>query len=742
MRTLSPRRLASLATAVALALSVAAAAAPLAVNAQTERDPLITASLEALGAVVAACADRDAADDDVENGVELGFRFCDDGVPPSGGGGAGVPVPAAYHPAESGDDHTGLPAPGTEEDVAAAQERDDIEPDEGSRAVTLDVDVSLPPGTKRVPAGGRPVMVLAHGFGETDARWEAATVQGGTETWHQSNASFASRGYVVVNYRARGHRANNEGGASGTAQLDSRRYEVNDLQYLVGLLADYDADRVAAGEEPVFRINPKKIAVNGGSYGGWLAWLALTDHKWKSPATGTPLKLRAIVPRFGPTDILESLIQGGHYFDRVPGKAAPFVAPVQPKQALSRSPIGVMKQSIVSGFVASANNHGADHVHLPQYVYDAYARLQEGEPYDGDDTLEPVVERFISDSSAYYQQAFWKRVANGLKVPIFSAAATTDPLFPAIETIRFYNKLKKLSPRYPIEMYFGDYQHVYSQNKPKEWADVCGEDRHVCTLDDYRDAEGKLRLARPPANLIHQGVNSRINRFLDHYLLGARKRPALNAVMSTTTCPANATEGLPADEPGLTYAAPTWRALAPNDVVLGWAGGGTTSVLAPDLHGLESDPVARSRNANVAKCYTTSDTEPGMNVVQYETEPLAKPFTLLGIPTLTLEYETAATDYWIAARVYDRQPDGGAMTLVTRGVCRVNLAAHEERTCEVFDLHGNGWRFEKGHTLVIEVTQADSPFLRRDNAISTIDFKSANIRLPVADPKRVSDPRA
>jgi hypothetical protein len=741
MQTLSRRRLVSLATAVALALTAAAAAPPV-VGAQTERDALVTSSLEALGSVIAACTDADAADDDVDNGAELGFRFCDDGVPPSGGGEAGIPVPAAYHPNENGDDHTGLPAPGTEEDVAAAQERDDVQPDEGSRAVTLDVDVSLPPATKRVPVGGRPVMVLAHGFGETDARWEAATVQGGTETWHQSNAWFASRGYVVVNYRARGHRSNNEGGASGTAQLDSRRYEVNDMQYLVGLLADYDADRVAAGEEPLFRINPKKIAVNGGSYGGWLAWLALTDHKWRSPATGKALKLGAIVPRFGPTDILESLVQGGHYFDRVPGEDAPFIAPVSPDQALSRAPIGVMKQSIVSGFVASANNHGGDHVHLPQYVYDAYARLQEGEPYDGDETLEAVVERLVSDSSAYFQKPFWKRVSRGLKVPIFSAAATTDPLFPAIETIRFYNKLKKVSPRYPIEMYFGDYQHVYSQNKAKEWADICGEDRHVCTLDDYRDAEGKLRLARPPATLVHQGVNSRINRFLDHYLLGSRKRPALNAVMSTTTCPANATDGLPADEPGLTYAAPTWRALAPKDLVFGWSGGGTTSVVAPDLHGLESDPVARSRNARVPKCYTTSDTDPGMNVVQYETEPLKKPFTLLGIPTLTVDYETTATDYWIAARLYDRQPDGGAMTLVTRGVCRVNLTAHKERTCGTFDLHGNGWRFEKGHTLVIEVTQADSPFLRRDNAISTITFESANVRLPVANPKRVSDPRA
>jgi dienelactone hydrolase len=741
MQRTFPRRVAAVLVAVALAVPLAADAGSAAGARQAERHPVIAASLESLAGLVAECAERDAADGDVDNGITLGFRFCDDGVPAEGGGADGIPVPVAYHPTD-GDDYTGLPAPATEEEIATADARDDLQPDSEGDRVTLDVDVSLPAATKRVPRGGRPVVVLAHGFGETDARWEAATTQGGTETWHQSNAWFASRGYVVVNYRARGHRNGSEGGSSGTAQLDSRRYEVNDLQYLVGLLADYDADRIAAGEEPLFSINPRKIAVNGGSYGGWLAWLALTDHTWRSPATGKKLRVAAIVPRFGPTDILESLIPSGHYFDRVPGTDRPFLAPVKASAAVSRSPLGVMKQSIVSGFVASANNHGGDHVHLPQYVYDAYARLQTGEPYDGDETLEAVADRLVSDSSAYYQQPFWKRVANGLKIPIFSAAATTDPLFPAIETVRFYNRLKKLSPRYPIAMYFGDYQHVYAQNKPKEWGDVCGEDRHVCTLDDYRDSRGKLRLARPPATLVHQGVNSRVNRFLDHYLLGARKRPPLNAVISTTTCPVNATDALPADEPGLTYAAPTWRALAPRDVVFGWSGGGTTSVLAPDLHGAESDPVARSRNASVPKCYTTSETEPGMGVVQYESDPITKPFTLLGIPTLTLEYDTTATDYWIAARLYDRQPDGGAMTLVTRGVCRVNLEANEERDCAIFDLHGNGWRFEKDHTLVIEVTQADSPFLRRNNEITTITFESANVRIPIADPRRVSDPRA
>src|SRR3712207_7378524 len=59
---------------------------------------------------------------------------------------------------------------------------------------SLDVDVSLPPAGKRVPRGGRPVMVLAHGFGETEARWEAATVQGRSE---EHTSELQSRQYLV-----------------------------------------------------------------------------------------------------------------------------------------------------------------------------------------------------------------------------------------------------------------------------------------------------------------------------------------------------------------------------------------------------------------------------------------------------------------------------------------------------------------------------------------------------------------
>ena len=57
--------------------------------------PLIGESLTALTGLVAKenCAVHDAADDDIENGAELPFVLCDDGLPPSGGGEGGIPSP-------------------------------------------------------------------------------------------------------------------------------------------------------------------------------------------------------------------------------------------------------------------------------------------------------------------------------------------------------------------------------------------------------------------------------------------------------------------------------------------------------------------------------------------------------------------------------------------------------------------------------------------------------------------------
>lgn len=726
-------------------------------SAQTEPSAVLKASFDAIGEFVDKDGDHcqlmDAADDEIVTNNELPFVKCDDGIGASGGGANGIPVPVAYHSNAAGNDYSGLPLPADEAQRAEKIATYDLQPDEAGDRVALDIDITMPASSgiateyaqpwnlTKAPKGGFPVIVLMHGCcGGNKNSWEATTIDGAVvgsegELWHQSNAWFAARGYVVINYTARGFRNMNDEGSTGTTQLDSRSYEINDYQYLVGLLVDHDRSRRDLGQKPIFNVNPSKVAAVGGSYGGGFSWLALTDPRWKSPITRTPVKLAAAVPRYGWTDLVEALVPSGHYLEHDHDTGKTIIPTTSVENAVSRHPIGVEKQSIVSLLYSSGNLTGMNHTTFPEWLHSVYQRLQGGEPYDGDTEIEQVVDWFLADRSAYYQDRFWARVSRRLRVPAFIAATWTDPLFTAGESgVRFYNKLKRIVPDYPMQMYLGDYQHFVA-NKTKEWADLCGDDHHVCRLEDYKRADGTYNLRYAPSR-VRVGANSRMNRFLDHYLRSKGATPKRRVWATTTVCAANATEGSPADEPGIEYVAPSWRALAPKTTRFAWTGGGvattTTSSTAVDNHATESDPAFRFTQAN--KCYTTSSPESSPGVVQYESEPIAVTFTMLGLPSLKLTYtaSTSAGDYWIAARLYDKAADG-TITMVTRGVCKVAESAEADITCEIFELGGNAWTFEKDHTVVLEVTQADTPMFRRSNFPSTIAFEAAELKIPTTD---------
>lgn len=727
--------------ALLLSLGLLAGAVPLTTSVRAaDVDPLVTESLAALTTLVSGevCVGRDAADDEITEDVELPYRFCDDGVVPTGGGSKGIPVPVKYASNASGDDFSGLPAPASVEETTEADATYDLQPEEANK-ITLDVDITLPPSSLKVPTGGRPVIALMHGCcGGNRTSWESATIDGAREHWHHNNAWWAARGYVVVNYTARGFRNGSDEGSTGSTQLDSRRFEVNDFQYLVGLLADHDKQSRAAGTAPIFKINPKKVGAVGGSYGGGWTWLALTDPTWKSPAYSIGMRIAAAVPKYGWTDLVEALVPSGHYLDRdlETGKTA--IAPTTVEDAPSRNPIGVMKQSIVTGLYATGNNMNSNHTTFPAHLHSAMPRLQQGEPYDGDATMEALADNFLNDRSAYYQGRFWERVDKGLRVPTYVPATWTDPLFPPMESLRFYNKLKQLDPNYPVTMYFGDYQHFVA-NKAKEWGDLCGEDHHVCTADDYRRGGALGSLNKAPTR-VRQGINSRINRFLDFYLLRKGTKPAANVSATTTICEANATDAIPADEPGLEYRASSWRALAPKRLELAWSAGGIAiATIAPksaDLHAQESDPVVRDQQDD--KCHTTTQLDSGPGALRLISEPLEKSVTMLGLPALSVDLETAATDYWVAARMYDT--DGTSATMVTRGLCKVNTAA-SDATCETFELFGNAWTFEAGHRIVIEISQSDTPFLRPANLAAPITIGESSIEIPLTKPGLLVDPR-
>src|SRR2546423_13829965 len=124
----------------------------------------------------------------------------------------------------------------------------------------LDTDLSIPLGVTRT----RQTLVMLHGWSEDKTVWEAGTTGGnGAGTWHWNNVWFVSKGWVVVNYTARGFQqscgmTDQDANCTpnGYTHLADRRFETRDPQILLGKLA-------GAG-----LAGPKELAAAGGADGG------------------------------------------------------------------------------------------------------------------------------------------------------------------------------------------------------------------------------------------------------------------------------------------------------------------------------------------------------------------------------------------------------------------------------------------------------------------------------------------
>ncbi|MDX6671837.1 MAG: type transport system ATP-binding protein [Solirubrobacteraceae bacterium] len=652
------------------------------------------------------------------------FRFCDDGVPTAGGTtpnptvAAAVAVPAKYAGV------VGLPPQAP--DAASVPGADP------AGRVALDVDVTLPDATRYPPpAGGWPLLVLMHGCcSGSKSSWERSSIEpSDSEGWHYSNAWFASRGYVVLTYTARGFVTSDSTGrrgSTGQAQLDDVRYEINDFQHLAGQLAD----------DPFFHVDPQRVVVTGGSYGGGFSWLAMTDPVWKSPG-GRDMRIVAAAPKYGWTDLAYSLVpNGAHRRDALPAFDG----------ASTSNPVGFPKQSINAALYGSGKTGippgtGA-HTTFPMEIDQAQACLTSSDPFESNPlcqtTLSTTLPEFLKFRSAYYQDAFWNGLAAGTiaPVPVFSAGTFTDPLFPSIEHRRMAERLKSVRADYPIQEYYGDYQH-FTQNKAREWGDVCGADRHVCKVADHPGAN----LNADPAGLVRRGITTRINRFVDHY---ARPQgdpgqpvPGQDVVAALQVCDENAAQfGVAPQDAGPQIAAPSFGALAPGTLRVEAAGSqSTTSRATPNSHAVRADPVA-NQAGNSSKCVVESapggSASAGAGVATYDSPPLASDSTLLGQTRVTVAHTGSGAGVQLNARLYDLDPAAGRQILVDRGPYRPAQAAGTS----TWDLHGNGWRFPRGHRIRIELAQDDSPFVKSSTQPSSLTISRVLLQLPVREASR------
>jgi len=368
----------------------------------------------------------------------------------------------------------------------------------------MDVDVTQPAkgtGTKH------PLIIMLHGFGNNKHEWESTTDAGDdADKYHWNNHWFATHGYYVINYTARGFRddgttdgyqpktpASPTGSVSapnGTLHLKSRDWEIRDTQWLAALVAATYRD-----------VDPNQIAVTGGSYGGIESWLQASQAQWTFPNSKDPtlpeLQLQAAVPKYPSTDLSYSLTPNGH------GGGDDGTDLYESSQGQERSdvgdghPIGTGKLSYVAGLYALGTTRGVfetgssietkpctyDNCEGPISIPVWNVRAAEGDPYDTcqEDpgwtdcyaTEDSVVQQFrrglTEFRGSYYQDEGWDAQENGRKVAVFSIQGWTDDLFPAVESFRQFKSLKRRDSRWPVEVAVADVGHSRAQNRPETW---------------------------------------------------------------------------------------------------------------------------------------------------------------------------------------------------------------------------------------------------------------------------------
>jgi predicted acyl esterase len=532
----------------------------------------------------------------------------------------------------------------------------------------LDTDLSIPLGVTQAA----PTTVMLHGWSQDKTYWESGTTAGnGADAWHWNNVWFVSKGWVVINYTARGFQqscgmidqdANCT--PNGYTHLADRRFETRDSQILLGKLVD-------AGIA-----DPKELASTGDSYGGGQTWLLATSLPWQSP-NGVTLQLAAGVAKYPWTDLLDSLSPNGR------------ATPSADQSAPHNVPFGIAKESYIDGLYAvgraEANGrYDENPSDVGTNLDEQLQRIQQGEPYDPsiDPRLQQIVDSYTYRSPYDATDYFDALQAETVRpVPVLSIQGWTDPLFPAVQTLQMFRKLKAADPSYPVQMVFGDIGHSNAQNPSWQW----------------------------------QPINTLAYGFLEAHVLGRMKlAPPMQVYSFQTECSGT-------DQPA--PIAGQWDSLASSNVELTSTTAATTSSVDPNPgDGLASDPIANSG----CRTEDASTTDPG---AAYYSFPSTGEH-LLGLPTVQLPYTLTGQDATVAFKLWDQRQDG-SKTLVTRGEYRLSTAAGDPATGILKTyLYGNDWVFPAGDKIVLQVTQNDSPYLRPDNEPSAIEWSGVTLDLP------------
>ena len=590
----------------------------------------------------------------------------------------------------------------------------------------LDVDLTQP---MHDTGTSHPLIVMLHGFGNDKHEWESTSDEGdGADKYHWNNHWFAQHGYYVLTYTARGFRDDGPTDSSyqpptpgetsgsvdapnGTIHVKSRDYEIRDTQWLAALVA---------ATFPA--VDPSRLAVTGGSYGGGESWTQASQARWDFPHSQDPslpvLDLQVAIPKYPWTDLAYSLAPNGH--GGGPGRDDIY----ESSQAVEEDdggggspatgyPLGVMKASYIGGLYALGTRQGVfdEGTDVPPPVNENgaenitawNARISgAGDPYpDGDPVLQQAARGLTELRSAYYQDEGWTSQVGRREVAVFSIQGWTDDLFEAIESFRQFKYLKRLDRLWPVSVAVADIGHSRGQNKPATWRRLNGQAFEFLQANVGGSHRQQTTVSSEPTICADEP-----------------DQPGPSAAQSLT---ATTPEGLSNGTLSITYGGGDHQLASP------LSGG-------PDPNGPATDPVFGELAEPRADCRT--DRGPALGGYTGYSEPLPDATTYVGLGEVDVRYsvEPPGSQAQIDARVWD-VPSSGPAYLITRGTYRIDtLNGYDTATGSLrLPLFGNHWRLAPGHKVRLDLTQVDTPSLRANNLPSSITYDAPRLVLPTRE---------